>query len=202
MAKWDLSKLPEGRKPLPDELVPALLERAVNAEAERDALKLRAEQAEVREAALLANNEEARQFLRQRDALKAEVERLKAQAVTVKQLEWGVGDEPGEWSAGPYDVWREFDRFKLYYWRIVIGDQHETVEAAKAAAQDHHNARILSAITARSEAEVWNEAMDKACATIVKEARETFNGVDEYSAGVCADTIRTLKRQPKGESHE
>lgn len=141
-------------------------------------------------------------LLAERDALEEEVERLKAQVVTVKQLEWGVGDEPGEWSAGPYDVWREFDRFKLYYWRIVIGDPHETVEAAKAAAQDHHKARILSAITTRSEDEVWNEALDKACNAIVKEARETLNGVDEYSADMCADTVRAIKRPVKEESHE
>lgn len=45
--------------------------------AERDACRMRAEQAEARERALLDNSEEARQFLRQWDALRAEVERLR-----------------------------------------------------------------------------------------------------------------------------
>lgn len=46
--------------------------------AERDALRIRAEQAERRERALLDSNDEARRFLRERDALRAEVERLRA----------------------------------------------------------------------------------------------------------------------------
>lgn len=53
-----------------DDMIPALT-------AERDAAVLRAEQAEARERALLSASEEARQFLRRRDAMQAEIDRLR-----------------------------------------------------------------------------------------------------------------------------
>ena len=64
----------------------------------------------------------------------------------VKPLVWHEGDEPDEWKSGPYDVWREFGRYQLYHWSVVVGEPHKTASAAKAAAQADHEARILSAL--------------------------------------------------------
>lgn len=85
------------------ELVPALTD-------ERDAAIARAEQAEARELALLSASEESRQFLRQRDALRAENQRLRDAANVWAQrcadLESGAADDPAiacatraEWAA-------------------------------------------------------------------------------------------------------
>ena len=64
----------------------------------------------------------------------------------VKPLVWHEGDEPDEWKSGPYDVWREFGRYQLYHWSVVVGEPHKTASAAKAAAQADHEARILPAL--------------------------------------------------------
>jgi hypothetical protein len=66
--------------------------------------------------------------------------------VRVKALEWHECDEPDEWKSGPYDVWCEFGKFQLYQWSIVMGEPHDTADAAKAAAQADYEARILAAL--------------------------------------------------------
>lgn len=60
--------------------------------------KLRADQAEARERMLLDNSEEARQFLRQRDALRAEVEHLRA---ALREL----ADDPRDYGVAAGDGW-------------------------------------------------------------------------------------------------
>ena len=77
---------------------------------------------------------------------KAAISALPAVVPVVKALVWHEGDEPDEWKSGPYDVWCELGKFQLYYWSIVMGEPHETADAAKASAYAHHRARILSAL--------------------------------------------------------
>jgi len=69
-----------------------------------------------------------------------------APVVKVKPLVWVDGDEPDEWRSGSYDVWCELGRFQLYYWSIVMGEPHDTADAAKAAAQADYDARIRAAL--------------------------------------------------------
>ena len=64
----------------------------------------------------------------------------------VKPLVWHERDEPDEWKSGPYDVWREFGRYQLYHWSVVMGEPHKTAAAAKAAAQADYEAQMLSAL--------------------------------------------------------
>lgn len=98
-------------------------------------------------------------LIRREDALKAvdmwesdwvstdsAIRALPAVQPKVKPLVWHEGDEPDEWESGPYYVWREFGRYQLYHWSVVVGEPHKTAAAAKAAAQAGHEARILSAL--------------------------------------------------------
>lgn len=64
----------------------------------------------------------------------------------VLPLVWEVDERyPDEARAGNYDIWNEWHGHQLYFWSIVEGSPHPTLEAAKAAAQAHHTAAILSA---------------------------------------------------------
>lgn len=98
----------------------------------------------------LIRRADAREALREVDAwtmpIAHAINALPAVTVGVKPLNWHEGDEPDEWKSGPYDVWCELGKFQLYYWSIVLGEPHETADAAKAAAYAHHRARILAAI--------------------------------------------------------
>lgn len=141
--------------------------------AERDAAVLRAEQAERREAALLASSEEARQFLRQRDAMKAEIETMRSGALcaAVKPLEWepSVTGKPWHSAKSPwgfyYAQWD--DEIGAWFASLEMGEVEapiilhpsdvSSIAEAKAAAQSDYERRILSALTIRPEAEVRNE---------------------------------------------
>lgn len=70
--------------------------------AERDAAVLRAEQAEARERALLSTSEEARQFLRQRDALKADARDLAAALRTLVDRDWHYDANSASFMAGSH----------------------------------------------------------------------------------------------------
>lgn len=91
--------------------------------------------------------------MRMMDAAR-EIRALPAVEVGIKPLEWFEGDEPDEWRSGPYDVWCELGKHQVYHWSIVMGEPHETAEAAKAAAQADYDARIRSALTATPSADV------------------------------------------------
>lgn len=89
---------------------------------------------------------------------------LSAQPVAVKPLEWDCspewrpGELVGEWFvysiAGHYRIWHD-DTVNPTVWRVSYpvgseqpyeGTEHETLDAAKAAAQADYDARILSAL--------------------------------------------------------
>lgn len=94
--------------------------------AERDALKLRAEQAEAREAALLANNEEARQFLRQRDALKAEITNMRAERNHANDVADAAIDEVERLRVQADAVWNE-----------ALGGAEKAAASVAGADRDH-----------------------------------------------------------------
>ena len=71
---------------------------------------------------------------------------LKAKGLRVKELVWHEGWEHGQWGCGEYDVWLENGKYQLYYWSIVLGEPHDTPEAAKDAGNKHNRARVLAAL--------------------------------------------------------
>lgn len=115
--------------------------------------------AEARERALLASNEEARQFLRQRDQMQDEITRLRAElaeAREVKALVWRWVEEDGRayWAADgmgiTYEAGVDIDghaswtNFLEVEWSgtYVAGG----ADAAKDAAQADYASRILAAL--------------------------------------------------------
>lgn len=97
---------------------------------------------------------------------------LPAVVPVVRPLVWHEGDEPDEWKSGPYDVWCELGRFQLYYWSIVMGEPHETADAAKAAGQAHHEALVRAELTvtpAPDAQAVRDAALREAVAVVMEE---------------------------------
>lgn len=154
----------------------------------------------------------ARDLEDQRDALQDELDRLKAQAVTVKPLEWEdypADDGPVLSKAvalyGTYFIVDDTDDFSGLYLQLISHDsakwwQHvrstcdtllegihdENLGPIKAAAQADYEARILSAISTRSEDEVWNEAIE-AAAKLTR--RMVVDGKKCRSCGVVFDAV-------------
>jgi len=64
----------------------------------------------------------------------------------VRPLTLEPGDEPGEVKAGSYDIWLEFDRYQVYFWSVVCGDPHPTIEDAIAFVDQHHASRVLATL--------------------------------------------------------
>ena len=96
------------------------------------------------------------------EALAAESARLASsepKCAVVKPLVWVDDPDPskGLTRADGYDIW-DFDDGPCLVCNSVVNGSFETIDAAKAAAQADHEARILSAITLRTEAEVHAEA--------------------------------------------
>jgi hypothetical protein len=79
------------------------------------------------------------------------VEYIRADAapVRVRQLEWTSDEaEPDAIRADHYDIRHEYKLYQIYYWSVVLGDPHDTIDAAKAYAQWDYEQRILAAIAA------------------------------------------------------
>lgn len=125
--------------------------------------------------------------------LRAEVERLKAQAVAVKPLIWGhhpagLIASTGMGSAYIIDT-REASRPRWLKWPDGYGLDRDTLEGMQAAAQADYEARILSAITIRSASDVAAEAR----AGAIEEAADTaYQWWDDEDAQELRDTIRAL----------
>ncbi len=147
-----------------------------------------------------------RKLAAERDALAAEVERLRNVAVEVRELEWGEKDPAPEKTSPGWSI--EADSGFSWVYRIdyfssdkINGgpfllsipwgeDQKdiETPEAAKAAAQADYERRILSAIQPRPASEVYDEAIEVAAREQEKAFRKGVNPEKH------ADYIRQLKR--------
>lgn len=97
----------------------------------------------------------------------ARLEELEAQCVEVKPLVWVDlsgpiidGNYEHQWQAGEYEILMHVISDKITEYHLCanfyINDEckFKSLDAAKQAAQEHHNARILSVITARPESEV------------------------------------------------
>lgn len=127
--------------------------------------------------------------------LKDEVERLKEQpmAVTVKPLDWHIISTHGG------DAWY---CSKVQY-RISANLPAHMVEKEKARHQKEYEQRILATITARSEAEVWNEAIEAAitaleeagyyCVPTYEETGDLF-----LQLNYTEEAIQALKRPTEG----
>jgi hypothetical protein len=121
----------------------------------------------------------------------AELEAQPQQAVTVKALEWDNFDADTWWCHTEVGTYRVNKRSGQWSTVNSVGDDTSTIgpqenseKAAKATAQADYERRILSAVTARPEAEVWDEAIEAA-------ARMAFatNGPRPVN-----DAIRALKK--------
>lgn len=110
----------------------------------------------------------------------------------VKPLVWHEGDEPDEWKSGPYDVWREFGRYQLYHWSVVVGEPHKTASAAKAAAQADHEARILSAL----EPAVQPDAVQPGAATLMRWHDMLMQDFGDDLSSVVRDEMLALIDKP------
>ena len=137
----------------------------------------------------------------------------------VKPLVWHEGDEPDEWKSGPYDVWREFGRYQLYHWSVVVGEPHKTASAAKAAAQADHEARILPALEPAVQPDLTDPVVVHANMLRGTIAKPTLDqiihlyGVDALLAeadrrivweahGFGSDFAERVEAALKGESHD
>jgi|GEM_PF-5951376 len=138
------------------------------------------------------------------ELMDAYLEAVEARAVTVKPLVWEDGDEPGEYRSGSYDIWNEQGGFQIYHWSIVLGEQHSTPEAAQAAAQADHDARIRSALDVQpvtvNAAEIPRGLVDE-LAQWVQDEQAHWPPDTPYQEDL-ATFAKTLRALAKGDDHE
>lgn len=75
-------------------------------------------------------------------------------AKLVKPLVFAADEYPDCMTAGNYDIWQEGHGYQVYFWSVVQGDPHRTLEAAQAAANADHAARVIAALDEEALAEV------------------------------------------------
>jgi len=119
----------------------------------------------------------------------------------VKPLEWILTTTGFEANSltGKYEVYPS-PHPEVWLWRGEHGialDQYDGKEpdgdAAKAAAQAHHDSRILSDIDLDAAiADGVREGLRMGAAHVADQTRRTLNDVSEYEAGICCDHLHHL----------
>ena len=67
--------------------------------------------------------------------------------VRVKPLAWEAREDDSDVIvAGGYEIIHETHGYQLYFWWMTLGDKHKNRADAEAAAWEHHQKRILSAL--------------------------------------------------------
>lgn len=121
----------------------------------------------------------------------------RAATVTVKPLVWEGRSYEWSWwvdivfGRGTYQIRCEGGiGYLVDFDGVTIGEPHDTLEAAKAAAQANYNARIRSAITITSGAD--RAKLDKAA--------EALQGLVRYQKSILADVLTAHSNRGAGAS--
>jgi hypothetical protein len=118
------------------------------------------------------------------------------QVAVVNPLEWERIDEVTEGCTSPigdtYTVWAMDGFGYCNFPQTHAGERFAGgMDAAKAAAQAHHNDRILSATPARHSSEIWNEAIAAVLALEFEAAGQDC----EMHPTIDPKDVRALKRE-------